>query len=338
VALGTIADIVPLLGENRILVKHGIKVLASQLRPGIRALFEIARVSSDLKPADITFKLAPRINAAGRLGDAEKALALLKTNNIIEAYKFAKELEKYNIERQTTEEKIFNEAQKQIREKVDIENTFSILVAGHNWHQGVIGIVASRISREYNRPAIVLSIQDGVANGSGRSIENLNMVEILLECSGLLTRYGGHPMAVGLAMAEDKIAAFAAQFEVAVKKKISRRDLIDQINIDGDVELRELDPEFFRLLQELGPFGHSNPQPIFRLGRVTPVRVATAGVNHTRGLITDHNGGSLGFIAFNRGISSMPTGDWEVVGSPQINEYRGEKRNQLQIIDLKAAG
>lgn len=335
VALGTIADIVPLLGENRILVKHGIKELGKQLRPGIKALFDVAKVKTKVSPADVTFKLAPRLNAAGRLGNADAALNLLKTDSILDAYTYADSLEKFNIERQTTEEVIFNEAIAQIKERIDTNNCLTILVAGKNWHQGVIGIVASRLSREYNRPAIVLTIQDGEAYGSGRGMGSLNMVEALTECSHLLTRFGGHPMAVGLGLKSENIEEFFILFEKIVNEQLTQTDLVDQIQVDGDVTFDELDYRFFDLIENLGPFGHSNPQPIFLIQEVEPVKVFPIGQNHSRGILRDRSGYQLDFIAFNRPMNSLPDSMWDILATPQVNEFRGERKPQVQIVDLR---
>lgn len=335
VTLGTVADIVPLVGENRIMVKHGLKVLERQLRPGVRALFETARVAKGLRPSDITFKLAPRINAAGRLGDADKALDLLRTNDIIEAYRFARDLDDYNRRRQSAEEDIFNQAQRQIDQKLDIENQRAIVVAGADWHQGVVGIVASRLSREYNRPTVVLSIQNGEAQGSGRAVGTVNMVEMLNECSDILTRYGGHPMAVGVSIKTENIEEFKFRFNQLAERKLSPTDLLGAINIDGQAEIHELDDEFFTSMERLAPFGHGHPTPIFEFKRLETVKVFQAGQNHSRGVVRDAYGHEFDFIAFNRHPDTLPGNHWDIAATPQINHFRGLNRPQLQIIDIK---
>ena len=333
VALGTVADIVPLLGENRILVKYGMETLRRQLRPGIRALIEVARVGASIQPSDITFKLAPRINAAGRLGNANSALELLNASNIVDAYRFADMLETFNSDRQSIEQKIFNEAKKQVESLPTFKTSMTITAAGEGWHQGVIGIVASRFARDYNRPAIVLTIQGDEAHGSGRSIPGLNLIKILSRSSHLLTRYGGHPMAVGLGLPKDKIAEFQQEFEQYVREEISPSDINDSILYDGLVELYELGDEFFRLYPKLGPFGHGNPQPCYRLNRMEVIRTFPIKAGHTKGIMRDQNGETTDFIAFNMTIDPKVT--WDVIALPHINEYYGEKRRQLQILDAK---
>lgn len=335
VALGTIADIVPLLGENRILVKHGIKILKKQLRPGVRALIEMSRIDVDLKPSDITFKLAPRLNAAGRLGDANAALDLLNSGNIVDAYRYAEMLEKYNALRQEKEQEIFSEAKKQIDETIDVANFYSIVVSGVDWHQGVIGIVASRLARDYNRPVIVLSIQGDEAQGSGRSIGNLNLVNVLMKSAHLLNRFGGHPMAVGLGLHKDNIQKFYKEFEKNVRIELKEEDLVDHINFDGEILISDIDKEFFSLMEQLGPFGHSNSLPHFRLNNLECVKTFSVGGNHTRGTFRDKNNNYIDFIAFKRSADSLPKSEIDIIATPQLNEYYGEPKPQLQVLDIR---
>jgi len=333
VALGTVADIVPLLGENRILVKYGMETLRKQLRPGIRALIEVARVGASLQPSDITFKLAPRINAAGRLGNANSALDLLNASNIVDAYRCADMLESFNQRRQAKEQEIFTEAKHQVESQPTFSTSMTITAAGEGWHQGVIGIVASRFARDYNRPAIVLTIQGNEAHGSGRSIPGLNLIKILAKSSHLLTRFGGHPMAVGLGLPKDKIAEFQQEFEKHVREEISPSDISDSISYDGLVDLYELGDEFFQFYPKLGPFGHGNPQPSYRLNHVEVVKTFPIKAGHTKGILRDQNGDTSDFIAFNMVID--PKVVWDIIALPHINEYYGEKRRQLQILDAK---
>ncbi|MBN2641314.1 MAG: single-stranded-DNA-specific exonuclease RecJ [Victivallales bacterium] len=335
VALGTIADIVPILGENRIMVKYGIDLLKKQLRPGIRALIETSRIKGGVKPSDITFKLAPRINAAGRLGDANTALKLLEAENIVDAYRYASMLEDYNSQRQEKEQEIYQEAHEQIEKYIDIENKYSILVAGEGWHQGVIGIVASRLARDYNRPAIVLTIQDGEAHGSGRSIGNLNLVKVLGAADHLLTRYGGHPMAVGLGLEEKNLKTFYDTIEAYIRTELNADDLKQVTEYDGHVGFNEIDDEFFGFLEQLHPFGHKNSKPVFMFSGVRVVKCSPIGHKHCRGILADKYNQTMDFIAFNRDASEMRNITMDVLGTPQINDYYHEKRPQLQILDCR---
>ena len=319
VALGTVADIVPILGENRIMVKYGIDILRKQIRPGIRALIESSNLKYELAPSDITFKLAPRINAAGRVGDANIALQLLESENIVEAYKYAADLESFNRIRQDKEQEIYQEAKNQIERGLAWISDYAILVAGREWHQGVIGIVASRLARDYNRPAIVLTIQGDNAYGSGRSVGTLNLVEVLGKTSHLLERYGGHPMAVGIGLRTDMISSFFEVLNKEVQKAIVSEDLVHHLAYDGEMELGELNSELFQYFDKLGPFGHSNPKPVFRFNALEIVRSQAIGNGHVRGTFRSF-GFQTDFIAFNRSIEDFPYQHLvDVLATPQQN-------------------
>ncbi len=335
VALGTIADIVPLLGENRIMVKNGIKVLRKQQRPGIRALIETSKLKAELMPSDVTFKLAPRVNAAGRMCNASIALQLLECGDIVKAYHFSAELEKYNNIRQTKEQEIYLEARKQIHEKLNLDEKYCILVAGRGWHQGVIGIVASRLARDYNRPAIVLTIQDDKAYGSGRSVGSLNLVKTLSESTDLLERFGGHPMAVGIALDSKNIEKFYASLESHIQAEIVGADLTEYISYDGEAELEELSDDFFDYLQQLGPFGHSNPKPVFRFNNLELVKSYPIGERHTRGTLRNQKHSQIDFIAFNFPQNQFNAAMLDVLATPQINTYGQVSKPQLHIAALQ---
>lgn len=336
VALGTVADIVPILGENRIMVKYGIDILRKQIRPGIRALIESSNLKHELAPSDITFKLAPRINAAGRVGDANIALQLLESENIVEAYKSAGDLEKFNRIRQDKEQEIYQEAKSQIERGLAWISDYAILVAGRDWHQGVIGIVASRLARDYNRPAIVLTIQGDNAYGSGRSVGSLNLVEVLGKTSHLLERYGGHPMAVGIGLRTDMISSFFEILNKEVQKAIVSEDLVQHLAYDGEMGLGELNRELFEYFDKLGPFGHSNPKPVFRFNGLEIVRSQAIGNGHVRGTFRSY-GQQVDFIAFNRSIDEFPYQQVvDVLATPQLNT-RFNDSIQLNICAVMAS-
>ena len=330
IALGTVADIVPILGENRIMVKYGIEILRKQLRPGIRALSESINLKHDLRPTDITFKLAPRINAAGRVGDANIALELLESENIVEAYRYAGDLEKFNRIRQNKEQEIYREAKDQIDKNLAWSSDYVILVAGRDWHQGVIGIVASRLARDYNRPAIVLTIQGDNAYGSGRSVGSLNLVEVLGNAAHVLERYGGHPMAVGIGLRADRLTTFFEIINESIKNVISKEDLTQYISYDEDMQVSDLDMEIFKYMDKLAPFGHSNPKPLFRFSNMTILSAKQIKGNHVRGVMRDATG-RIEFIMFNTSLEKFPTGNVDVLATPQINHNYNTGAPQLNI-------
>ena len=335
VALGTVADIVPLLGENRIMVKFGIEALRKQLRPGVRALIESSKLKSELSPSDITFRMAPRINAAGRVGDANVALQLLESSQIVEAYDCAGQLESFNRIRQEKEQEIYQEACEQIERNLAWQSPYSLLVAGRDWHQGVIGIVASRLARDYNRPTIVLTIQGENAYGSGRSVPSLNLVEVLSKTSHLLERYGGHPMAVGVGLKAEKIADFFEEMDKEIRNQLDSSDLESFISYDGEVQLRDLSSDFFEYLGKLGPFGHSNPKPVYRFNELHVARCnAVGGGAHTRGTLISRDG-EIDFIAFNKTPSNFQNKVIDVLATPQLNKHLEQDIPQLCIVDFQ---
>ncbi|MBE6388526.1 MAG: single-stranded-DNA-specific exonuclease RecJ [Lentisphaerae bacterium] len=335
VALGTVADIVPLLGENRIMVKFGIEALRKQLRPGIRALIESSKLRSELSPSDITFRMAPRINAAGRVGDANVALQLLESSQIVEAYDCAGQLESFNRIRQEKEQEIYQEACEQIERNLAWQSPYSLLVAGRDWHQGVIGIVASRLARDYNRPTIVLTIQGENAYGSGRSVPSLNLVEVLSKTSHLLERYGGHPMAVGVGLKAEKIADFFEAMDKEIRNQLDSSDLESFISYDGEVQLRDLSSDFFEYLGKLGPFGHSNPKPVYRFNELHVARCnAVGGGAHTRGTLISRDG-EIDFIAFNKTPSNFINRVIDVLATPQLNKHLDQEIPQLCLVDFQ---
>ncbi|MCI5779356.1 MAG: single-stranded-DNA-specific exonuclease RecJ [Lentisphaeria bacterium] len=335
VALGTVADIVPLLGENRIMVKYGIEALRKQLRPGIRALIESSHLHSDLSPSDITFRLAPRINAAGRVGDANVALQLLEADCIVPAHACAGMLENFNRDRQEKEQEIYQDAREQIERGLAWQSPYSLLVAGRDWHQGVIGIVASRLARDYNRPTIVLTIQGDDAYGSGRSIASLNLVEVLTKSAHLLERYGGHPMAVGIGLKTENIARFYEEMDQEIRRQIDPSELESFVSYDGEVELAEMNAEFFTWLDKLSPFGHSNQKPVYRFNDLKVVKCNPVGGGaHTRGIMISRTG-QIEFIAFNRPAAEFHGRVLDVLATPQLNRRAPDAPPQLNIIDIR---
>ena len=227
------------------------------------------------------------------------------------------------------------EAKKQILEKLDLDKNYCILVAGENWHQGVIGIVASRLARDYNRPAIVLTIQNGKAYGSGRSVGNLNLVKTLNKSADILERFGGHPMAVGVALDACNIEKFYSSLEKHIQIEITNMDLTEYISYDGEAELEELSDDFFAYLEQLEPFGHSNPKPVFRFNDLELVKSYPIGDRHTRGTFRNQKHSQMDFIAFNFPQNQFSASLLDVLATPQINTYGHISKPQLHIVALQ---
>lgn len=336
VALGTVADIVPLLHENRILVKHGLDVLGRQQRPGIHALCEIAGVRDALSTADITYRLAPRLNATGRMGDPTDSLRLLEADSMVDAFSLARSLDEHNRQRQQIEEAVVASAEAQIAQLYSLERNRAIVVWNEQWHQGVVGIVASRLARRYHRPAVVLTRDpSGQFTGSARSVRRINLVELLEQCGHSLLRFGGHAMAAGLSLDVARLPDFCHDFEEAVGRVLGADAMQPHLEIAGEVAFAELSDHFFAELELLQPFGHSNPEPVLLTRGVYPERRLVVGKVHTKGLLRDAAGGRLPFIAFGRLPEEFPEPPWEVVYTPQINRFNGTGTAQLRIQDVR---
>lgn len=336
VALGTVADIVPLNHENRILVRFGLKILSEMRRPGVHALCDICNIKPQLSAQDITFRLAPRLNAAGRMGDPSDSLHLLEAQSMNEAWELAKVLRDYNQQRQQEEEFAIGEAEVQIQELYpDLDEVRTIVVCQFHWHQGILGILASRLARKYNRPCIVLA-SDGnrILNGSGRSVMDIDLVEVLGYCTDLLDRFGGHAMAAGLSLKEQNLDIFRIEFEQAMIKASKVIPEKTVLPILGEVSFAELStffPEEYCLLE---PFGHDNPVPVFKTHDIQVIRVELMGQHHCRGLMEDFSGETFTFIAFNLHPSSLPRHIDELVYNPHINYSNGRQYNQVRIVDF----
>ncbi|MEY2545054.1 MAG: single-stranded-DNA-specific exonuclease [Verrucomicrobiota bacterium] len=270
VALGTVADIVPLHGENRTLVQRGAIEIARSTRIGLRKLMQVSGVRAPILTEDIGYRLGPRLNAAGRLTTAEKSLRLLLTKDEAEAETLAQFLDQQNRERQEVEKQIFAAADEKI-DKSKIDMQAAIVVAERGWHPGVLGIVASRLTRKYHRPTIVIGIENGIGKGSGRSIEGLNLVDALKRCANRLQKFGGHEMAAGLTIREEDVDLFAEEFRAAAAEMLSEELLQPRLRLDHELALAEVDVDLLRWHEMLQPFGNGNRQPIFFAREITPV-------------------------------------------------------------------
>jgi len=338
VALGTVADIVPLRGDNRVFVKSGSAVIARSQRAGIIKLIEVAGVKPPIMPDDIGYRLGPRLNAAGRLATAEKALRLLLTDNSIEATELARELDNQNRERQEVEKQIFQQAEEEIVKNFDPSRDAGIVLGAPGWHPGVLGIVASRISKKYYRPTIIIGFDEsGAGKGSGRSIENCSIVRALTECSGTLEKFGGHEMAAGVSLCEKNLSRFREQFLEAAARQLSDEALTPRLHLDAEIGLEEINFDLLHWHEMLQPFGNGNPQPIFvcsALEAARPPRIV--GDRHLDLRLKKRNAVRRA-IFFDSASAPLPPAPWDVAFRLHPNIYEGETRIDLHVQALRQA-
>ncbi|MBM3243270.1 MAG: single-stranded-DNA-specific exonuclease RecJ [Candidatus Omnitrophica bacterium] len=264
VTIGTVADVVPLTGENRIIVKEGLKMLPQSKRPGIKALIEQARIRANkFSPAFISFILAPRLNASGRIGSAEVSLGLLTSTDESKAKEFASILEEDNRTRQRIEGKIMDEALAIIDKEVNFKEHKIIVVAKDKWHHGVLGVVASKLADRFYRPVIVISLDDALCKGSARSIKSFHLFNALNECKEFLNGFGGHAHAAGLTITKESIDDFKGSINRLAHEKLSLEDLLPSLEIDMELALSDLDDQSIGQLERLAPFGTGNTEPLF---------------------------------------------------------------------------
>ena len=326
VCVGTISDIVPLVDENRVIAKLGLKLVAQTRNIGLRELI----LQSKKKKIDsntISFGVAPRINACGRMGYQEEALDLFLTNNIEEARKITARLNSYNLERQTKEKDIFEQAIKEL-EKEDIEKLNTIVLSGDNWHHGVIGIVASKLTEKFYKPTILICFEDNIGKGSGRSLPGFDLHEALVETSAYLEKYGGHEMAVGLSLKKEKYNDFKLAFEEIAKSK-NIQQIIPVIKIDSIITAKDVNKKTIQDLEMLEPFGEKNKNPIFvyKNLKIDSIRALSEG-KHLKLTLKDDNL-LINAIGFNLGYLSEEylIGDKiDIAGNLEINKY-GRRRD-----------
>lgn len=339
VSLGTVADVVPLIGENRILVKNGLSELTHTKKEGLRALIE----ESYLKGKEITsyhvgYILAPRINAAGRLGKPEVSLELLLTDNPKQASELAKMLTKENRSRQKMEDVVLRQAMARIETEVDFARQRVIVLEGENWHKGIIGIVASRIVDRFYRPTVMISMDGDEGRGSCRSIRNFNLVNALSECSDFLKRYGGHKNAAGLTIDKMSLNGFKEKINLIANERISDENLIPSIKIDTEIPISSLSKDLLEDLDSLGPFGFGNPRPVFSSQNLSIRNVPQVLRRSTLKMwVTDGNI-TAEAIGFNM-ADSLPSDPLkqriDLAYSCDLNTYKGITSIKLQIKDMR---
>lgn len=332
VALGTVADIVPLEKENRIFVQRGIRELAASKRVGVRKLMEVAAVRAPVAAEHIGFRLGPRLNAAGRLATAEKALRLLLTTDEQEAEELAGFLDAQNRERQAVERRIYEEAEEKLKEVFHPERDAAIVLGSREWHPGVLGIVASRLARKYHRPTILVAFDSGgLGKGSGRSIEGLSLVEALDRCAAHLEKFGGHQMAAGLAVREERSAAFSEAFRQAARELLADEDLQPRLHLDHELTFSQLTDELLRWHQALEPFGSANFHPLFFARDVAPAAEPQVLKEKHLVLRLRQQNHFRRAIFFDGATAPLPKPPWDIAFRVTTDEYEGETRLQIQV-------
>jgi single-stranded-DNA-specific exonuclease len=339
VAMGTIADLVPLLGENRILAKTGLRILQESARPGLRALMEVSGISSTqlIQPVDISFRLGPRINASGRLADAALSVELLLSDDANFARETAQQLDAFNRERQDIERKITEEAEKMIEDLY--LGDAGIVLFSEAWHPGVVGIVAGRVTRRYNRPCIVLGNEGEMAKGSGRSVDGVNLVEILATCPEGLASWGGHPMAVGVSLPKTELDGFRSRFARAVRSHAGDGIAEARLGISAWLLPEQLTEELMDELDLLHPYGQGNPEPVFGLrGVVLRRRPEIFKVRHFRFWLEDARGRGLNGVAWKMADRMPPLGvPLDLAVELNWNFFNDRRLMQLELVDWRKA-
>ncbi|HWL40700.1 MAG TPA: single-stranded-DNA-specific exonuclease RecJ [Gemmatimonadaceae bacterium] len=338
VALATVADVAPLRGENRVFVRYGLKMLAETRNVGLRALIRAAGLDGKaLTAGRIGFILAPRLNAAGRLGHAIRGVELLLTENEHDANVIARELEELNYRRQELDRWTLDQARERVQQ-MDLDETFGIVLADEAWHPGVIGIVASRLVEEFGRPTVLVALDGEQGKGSGRSIPKFDLHGALGQCKDLLLRYGGHRAAAGVTVARENADAFAARFNEVARSLLTPEDLVPEIRVDLEVSIDGMDEKLESLFRHFEPFGIGNPAPVLLARNVTIARPPRTIGRDGLKVILDTGTGSLEAVGWglaHRAGEFQPGGCVDVTFRLEKDEYRGESRLQARIADIR---
>lgn len=342
VAIGTIADVVPLQGENRVIAKFGLEGLRRPVQAGLTALMEVARLDGRTPTAgDIAFRIAPRMNAAGRMEDAHAVIELLRTSDGVTARKIAIHLNELNSERQRAEESILNEIEERVKSQPEIGGRYSLVFAGEGWHRGVIGIAAQRVVERHYRPTLVIGVEDGTGQGSGRSIANFHLLNALTDCESVFERYGGHAAAAGFTLARDRISELTERFEAYARQNLTPQDLVPLLRVDAEVDLDQMDWPVYEQLKRMEPFGMGNPTPVFvarGLRLSVPPRVV--GEKHLK-LKVGNGARDLDAIGWRKGEQAKLLGPGDTIDlafTLDENTYQGMSSLQMVIKDLQVGG
>jgi single-stranded-DNA-specific exonuclease len=336
VALGTIGDMAPLIDENRIFVKIGLELITESQRPGIKALKEVSGVDNQsIDSFKASFSLIPRINAAGRIASPLDAVKLLLTDDMAQARMLAEKLDSYNRNRQSMEKKILNEILERISNNNVTEKKNAFVFASDKWHPGVIGIVASRLVELFNRPAFVISLNNGVGKGSGRSVSDFNIYKGIQQCAPLLLSYGGHYHAAGISIKEENIDEFSSLLDEIIQNSFEIPEQSSQIIIDSECKIADISLNLIEQLDILAPFGSKNPEPLLYVRNIQVSSPIIVGNSHLK-MCVNSNGTSYDSIWFNMGkhLAALNGANIDIVFTPQINNWNGSPNIQLKMKDV----
>lgn len=337
VALGTIADLVSLTGENRIIVRYGLKELATSERAGIVALKRVSDVKDEVSTVDVGFRLAPRLNAAGRLDDAKRGVELLLTSDPELAASLADELDAANRERQEIEKEILADALGQLKSAEILKNRIAVVLASDSWHPGVIGIVASRVVERCHRPTILIALQNGEGKGSGRSIPAFHLYNALAASKGELVKFGGHQQAAGLSILEENLAAFYDRFDDYAAGNLSPEDLLPEYGVDSEVTPEDLGEQLLAITNSLKPFGMGNPEPLFLLRGVKIDSCRILKDSHLK-MTLNVAGSLIDSIGFKMAGKTPEAEFIDILFTPELNVWKGKENLQLRLRDIRTSG
>jgi single-stranded-DNA-specific exonuclease len=338
-ALATVADAVPLVGENRLLAAKGLEQLARSRHPGLRALLGISGVRHVPRAADISYRLAPRLNAAGRLDTAQAALDLLLADESTPAESLARRLDEQNRERQSLQNRVEIEAETRLRESGDPTEDSVIVLGSPDWHAGVVGIVAGRLVRRYHRPSFVVAFDPGgVGKGSGRSVSGVSLVAAINECRDCIERGGGHEMAVGVTVRRERFDEFRRRVSDAVRRQVGEGGFTPRLELDAEARLDELGAHMLPAYERLEPFGVENESPLLLVRRVMPDGDPLVLKDRHRRLTFAQNGGPRArAIWFDSAHRTLPPPPWDVALGIQRSEFRGTVTADLHVCDIRTA-
>ena len=342
ITLGIAADVVPIKDENRVLVHHGLNILKNLEKPGLKTLLELAGLKGHISVGQLVFSIAPRINAAGRLGDANRAVELLVTDDQDKARLLAKELDNENKRRQMIQQAVVDEALLKVNAEADLKNENALVLANAGWHPGVVGIVASKIKEEFNRPTIIIALENGSGKGSARSVAGFDLYEALTACKTHLDGYGGHPMAAGLTLSNQKLEDFKKAFIDFANERLTKENLQATLTLDSEMALQDITPRFMEFLDKLSPYGPGNMRPKFAIRNVeiagAPKVIGKTG-EHIRFKIKQ---GLKSYPAVGFGLSNKY--EMLITGQPvdiacvvETNEWQGNTSIQMNVRDIKRA-